>query len=191
MALITITGTIVDSKITLPDEGGVIEFWLNDYFIRSDGKAIAPKMQSAELDKTDGSFTVDLESTRDGLPSNRYYTVILRASFGSVPVHRELGRIQAASTPEDQDFDALLADTLTLEGTGRHVERETPSGTINGVNRIFTLTYMPLLDSEMVFIGSVYQVPTVSYTINGGIITFADGSQPIEGDTLSIWYRRR
>jgi len=67
------------------------------------------------------------------------------------------------------------------------VVRETPSGTINGVNTTFTLANTPSLDTEQLFLNGVLQEPGgEDYTISGTTITMVDA--PIAGDRLKVSY---
>ncbi len=50
--------------------------------------------------------------------------------------------------------------------------REVPSGVVDGVNKIFTLTDTPLLNSEDIYINGQLRYPTVAYTLVGNTITF-------------------
>lgn len=75
------------------------------------------------------------------------------------------------------------------EDLERDIIRETPTGTINGSNTIFTLAYTPVSGSEEVFLNGILQDPGAGndYTISGNTITFA--SAPISGDKIRVNYR--
>jgi hypothetical protein len=60
--------------------------------------------------------------------------------------------------------------------------QETPSGTIDGDNRTFTLTVTPT--ELMLFKNGVRMYPTTDYTLAGYTITFTIPSVPQTGDTL-------
>jgi phage-related tail fiber protein len=66
--------------------------------------------------------------------------------------------------------------------------RETPVGTINGTNKVFTLGNVPVIGSEQVFIMGQLMHAGVGndYTISGATITFADA--PIVDDIILVNY---
>jgi hypothetical protein len=65
--------------------------------------------------------------------------------------------------------------------------RETPAGTLNGTNKVFTLTYAPSpTGSLVVYLNGVEQVPTTDYTISGATITFIVA--PKTGDLIIAQY---
>jgi hypothetical protein len=197
MSAITINGTIVDSSGTFPDAGGTIEFLLDKHYKRSDGKIAVPKVESASLSAVDGTFSIVLESTRDGVPSTRYYRVMVKAKFGGVPVNWELGKIQIRNTPSPQTLQDLIVDALLAETVGRDQHDWSDAatsdvghitGTIDGSNRVFVLSKMPLTGLEAIFVNEVYAVPGVAYAIAGDTITFTLGSQPLAGEKLNAFY---
>lgn len=84
----------------------------------------------------------------------------------------------------DNSIDLLsAADFRTSIGVtgGTNVKRETPSGTINGSNTVFTLANTPIAGTEEVFFnGSLLDAGAgTDYTISGDTITFANA--PIAG----------
>jgi len=82
--------------------------------------------------------------------------------------------------------EILYNDGTTVVGHS-FVIRETPSGTINGVNTIFTLANTPSTNTEQLFLNGVLQEPGgEDYTISGDTITMVDA--PISGDRLKVNY---
>lgn len=74
---------------------------------------------------------------------------------------------------------AALANTWVPPVTGA---KETPSGTINGSNLVFTLSQTPDVGTENLFLNGLLQKVTTDYTISGGTITFV--TAPISGDIM-------
>jgi hypothetical protein len=70
------------------------------------------------------------------------------------------------------------------------VTRETPTGTINGVNTTFTLANTPILNTEQVFLNGLLQEPGagIDYTISGATITMLN--VPQTGDRLKVNYQK-
>lgn len=63
---------------------------------------------------------------------------------------------------------------------------QVPSGTINGINAVFTLSDIPV--TLLLFRNGVLQQVTVDYNISGLTITFTAGNIPIAGDSLVAYY---
>ena len=70
------------------------------------------------------------------------------------------------------------------------VTRETPTGTVNGSNTIFTLAATPTAGTEEVFLNGILQEPGAGndYTISGATITYL--AAPLTGDRLRVNYRK-
>jgi hypothetical protein len=78
-----------------------------------------------------------------------------------------------------------------LTATGSSVSagvgvRETPSGTLNGTNTGFTLSFTPATGSLLLFLNGAEQLPTTDYTITGAAITFTVA--PKSTDLMIAWY---
>lgn len=73
----------------------------------------------------------------------------------------------------------------------RHVDSETPSGTINGSNAVFTLANTPVSGSESVFVNGIVQDEGAGndYQISGATITFEAASIPQSGAKVRVSYR--
>jgi hypothetical protein len=70
-------------------------------------------------------------------------------------------------------------------------DAETPSGTINGSNAVFTLAHSPNPAASLILMknGQIMVAGGVSYTLSGGTITYASGYIPVTGDVHFAWYR--
>jgi hypothetical protein len=75
-------------------------------------------------------------------------------------------------------------------GTSNFVDKETPSGTINGSNVTFTLANTPTAGSEHVFLnGELQDVGAGNdYTISGATLTLL--TAPLAGEKLRVSYRK-
>jgi hypothetical protein len=70
------------------------------------------------------------------------------------------------------------------------VDLETPAGTINGVNMIFTLSGAPLpAESLHLYRNGVLQRAGVDFNVTGSTVTFLSVSTPQSGDILQTSYR--
>ena len=67
--------------------------------------------------------------------------------------------------------------------------KETPSGTVNGTNVTFTLTYTPnpALSLDL-YTNGVLQIAGTAFTLSGGTITYASGHIPQTGDIIICNY---
>jgi hypothetical protein len=134
---------------------------------------------------TADQFFIDREFAR-GI---RYYKQFLE----DIPVIKKLALRKADA---DRINIAAPNDALPVfsnEGDFVWIENETPAGTIDGTNTIFTLAATPNPTSTlMLFLNGVLMVQGTNYTLNDNIITFASGSIPQVNDpvdTLVTWYQ--
>lgn len=66
-------------------------------------------------------------------------------------------------------------------------KQETPSGTINGSNKAFTLSQTPLENDVVeVYLDGLRQVPVIDYTISTTTITFV--TAPALGQSVFVQY---
>lgn len=72
----------------------------------------------------------------------------------------------------------------------RYVDKEVPSGFIDGENTVYTLAYNPIPGSEHLYLNGLLQDSGIDYdyTIVDSTITFHDA--PLEGMTIKCSYRR-
>ena len=79
-----------------------------------------------------------------------------------------------------EDWEEL---TLRIQ----HIDRETPSGVLDGINKVFALSEIPELNSEHVYLNGLLQEENYDYTISGITISFIDS--PWSGSRLKCSYR--
>ncbi|HTB18998.1 MAG TPA: hypothetical protein VK708_12835 [Bryobacteraceae bacterium] len=78
---------------------------------------------------------------------------------------------------------------VSIPGVG-FVDQQTPAGTVNGVNGVFTLAQTPAPTASLaVYRNGLLMTAGVDYTLGGAVITFMTGLVPQTGDTLSCSYR--
>lgn len=74
--------------------------------------------------------------------------------------------------------------------TANFVDDETPSGTINGSNAVFTLAHTPASASDLtLYLNGLLQTMGTDYTLSGTTITFSSDEVPQTGDELLAFYR--
>jgi hypothetical protein len=91
-----------------------------------------------------------------------------------------------------QTGDTLLASyrlSVTIPGVG-FVDEQTPTGALNGVNLIFTLSQSPSPTTSLaVYRNGLRLSPGADFNLSGAVITFVSGLAPQTGDTLICSYR--
>jgi hypothetical protein len=81
-------------------------------------------------------------------------------------------------------FNGTVFETL-LTATGGAVTYTVENFPGDGTDTTFAMTQTPTaIDQIIVFVGSVYQIPTTNYTVSGADIIFT--SAPPDGVTISI-----
>ncbi len=141
-------------------------------------------------------ITITTDSTSGALTITSSGSSTLTASLGVERVGDDFradlvtdGGIRLNGNELEVDLDTgelLYNDGTTVVGH-KFIVRETPSGTINGVNTSFTIANTPSSDTEQLFLNGVLQEPGgEDYTISGTSITMIDA--PISGDRLKISY---
>ena len=115
----------------------------------------------------------------------------------NIPTRRRPGMIVGVNGGEtyyklknvNWSYDLTDWEELTLKIN--HIDREIPSGIINGVNKLFILTQTPEVQSEHLFLNGLLQDPgeTEDYIISGNTITFIDA--PFEGSKIRCSYRHK
>jgi len=87
------------------------------------------------------------------------------------------------------NFDYYQGTSLAVTTNLAFSDAETPSGTINGTNKVFTLANTPNPTGSLIveLNGSIQVAGGNDYTLSGNTVTFV--SAPVNGSTLLVWYR--
>lgn len=95
-----------------------------------------------------------------------------------------------AGTGITVNADDVAIDTAVVSRKADFVDRETPSGTVNGSNVTFTLANTPTAGSEHVYLNGLLQEPGSGndYTISAAVITYL--TAPLTGDKIRVSYRK-
>jgi hypothetical protein len=91
-------------------------------------------------------------------------------------------------------FGCSINDPVTCQCPREDVlpVQETPAGVVDGVNRVFTLTYQPITpQSCLVWVNGVQQLQGGNYTLAGQRITFSPASTPRVPCNLAVYYLRQ
>lgn len=94
-----------------------------------------------------------------------------------------------ASSGHKGIIDALNKIEQAINATASYLFRdnETPTGAVNGVNKIFTLANNPDPNDSLRLYNNIYQTPVEDYTLSGITITFIEA--PLVGSNLRAFYR--
>lgn len=66
---------------------------------------------------------------------------------------------------------------------------ETPAGTIDGANRVFSLAQLPITGSLQLFRNGLIQKEGLHFTVSDQTVTFAETATPETNDVLIAYYR--
>jgi hypothetical protein len=119
-------------------------------------------------------------------------------SIGRTAIINSSGQIDAAS--------GNLGDCMHVDGTSGacgtagsggsggilplYSDAETPGGTVNGINPVFTLLFAPSpVNSLILFRNGLLQTHGFDFSLAGNVVTFLSGSVPAAGDELTASYR--
>lgn len=110
---------------------------------------------------------------------------------GRVAVINSAGAIDGATgnTTDCVRVDGTAVACVPGGGPG-YTDLETPAGTINGTNAVFTLANTPYPTASLsLFKNGVLQRPSTDYLLSGNTVTFQTPAIPKTGDTLVSSYR--
>jgi len=80
---------------------------------------------------------------------------------------------------------------MNAKWLAEHFEQEVPAGTVNGANKIFTLSKIPhSTKSVIVLLNSQVQYQVSNYTVdNSGVVTFVNA--PVLGQEPYVFYMKK
>lgn len=81
-----------------------------------------------------------------------------------------------------------VTETITGEAISyTNVVGETPTGTIDGVNKEFTIAHTPIANTFKLYFNGLRQKETSDFTLSGTTITFVEA--PMEGTNILVDYQ--
>lgn len=95
-------------------------------------------------------------------------------------VTQSLGQISQSLTTQSIQIDSLSSTANALNASKIFVNKETPSGSIDGVNTVYVLENTPTVGSEHLYLNGLLIDGRAStdYTITGSIVTFNEPLLP-------------
>jgi hypothetical protein len=159
------------------------------------GAGLLKTGNTIDLVAADTSLTVNADSAQVRLGD-----ASLEVSSGLRVVHGTGGQVYICNSSGVLTPVTLSGEVSSVSNTGsvtlasgivraaNYVVRETPSGTIDGVNTAFALANTPVAGTEMIFLNGILQEPGAGndYTISGTAITYL--TAPGTGDRLKATY---
>lgn len=110
----------------------------------------------------------------------------------SLPATSRVGELYfLVSSATKQLYACFVANSWSVIGayTGNPIRAESPSGTIDGANKTFTLAHAPSPASSLIlFLNGEFMVQGTDYTLSSVTITMDDGSIPVANDLLTAYY---
>jgi hypothetical protein len=88
------------------------------------------------------------------------------------------------------DMHAATKKYVDDKQAATYVDKEIPTGTINGSNTVFTLANTPITGSDHVYVSGMLFLAGTHYNISGATITFVSGYQPQTGEWIRVSYRK-
>lgn len=137
----------------------------------------------------DGAVTGPTSAVSDNFATYNGTTgKIIKDSGVSLDTDVNLAANSDAKVPSQKAVKAYVDSTAVQHAD--FVDRETPSGSVNGSNTAFTLANTPIAGSEHVFLNGLLQEPGGGndYTISGAAITYL--TAPLTGDKIRVSYRK-
>lgn len=83
-----------------------------------------------------------------------------------------------------------LKNLPTATSNAAFVDAETPSGSVNGTNTVFTLAQAPApATSLQLYLNGLEQTAGIDFTLSNNTVTFAGNAVPQTGDEMEAYYR--
>jgi hypothetical protein len=128
------------------------------------------------------SWTGILPIEKGGLNNTQFYNNELLISSSSSIVSSGY----AVNDSGSSNNDLWTADRVIKQVYNSVVNKEIPTGNIDGFNTVFTISNDIILDSEHIYLNGLLQDNGDDYTINGNIITF--DLAPLPGSKIRCSY---
>lgn len=142
--------------------------------------------------------TIDIVAGDSSLVANANEVHVQLAANGGLELNTGL-QVNTDDTTVEKDGSGNvrvkaggIGETQLGAGTylriAKYIVRETPAGSINGVNTSFALAATPVAGTEMVFLNGILQEPGAGndYTIAAATITYL--AAPLIGDKIRVTY---
>lgn len=165
--------TLGTSKIYATAGGGVVNVENADLYLQGNSGELIRLSGSNVIISQGGSTNYTATNT-----TNRFFKNIVPSGSGSIS-------IGTASLP----FSQVYVQNINGIPATFKVYNEVPSGTVDGVNAVFTTAYTPVAGSTQLYRAGLRMTPGgVDYTQSGPTLTFA--IPPASGDNILVDYDR-
>jgi hypothetical protein len=121
---------------------------------------------------------------------------IRTSQIQAATITKDLINPNVAGTGVSQDLDGSLKVKVAsnsgvfVDSTGIYIDyyKDNPTGAVDGTNAVYTLSFTPVANSEMIFTNGILQEAGAGndYTISSKTVTFAN--PPYSGDKIRAAY---
>lgn len=123
-----------------------------------------------------GDFGIDISNPTAKLDVN-----------GSTRLRGSLLDFNNQAGTSGQILSSTVAGVDWIDLNSRFIDKETPTGVIDGSNTVFALANIPVIGSEHIYRGGILSFVGDQYSISGGTITFV--TAPVIGEKIMVSYR--
>lgn len=171
---LNLTGSIVNADISASAQIAYGKLNLTGAILNAD---LAGSIADTKLNTITSAGKV-ANSATTGTASKTAETLVLRDADGRARF----------ATPSHAD-DAANKGYVDTE-IARFVVNETPAGTVNGSNLVFSLVQSAAAGTLQVFVSGLMMLEGSHYSVSGSTLTFVDPYQPITGEWVRVSYRK-
>jgi hypothetical protein len=150
------------------------------------GAGLTQTGNTIDIVAANSTITVNADSIQVGSNSLTDTQINSAAAIARSKISKAGSSLADLATRSAADLSSGLLPDARLN----RVLHETPTGTINGTNAVFTLANTPVTGSVEVYVDTLRFVQGVHYNVSGTTITFVTNFQPQTGETLRANYWR-
>jgi len=108
-------------------------------------------------------------------------------TFGAATRTIDGDTIRSSDASKTYSLPSITGPVMVSTG----LVQEVPTGTVNGTNLSFTLSFSPAQTASVeVYVNGLLQKQTTHYTISGSTITFTSGNAPATASDIVVSYSR-
>lgn len=183
---------LTDVTITTPASGEVLSYngsaWVNDAI--SGASIVQNEVPTGSVNGSNTVFTTayDFVNTKITVILNR--TELKLNEDYTVTDSNEVTLTTAPATNDDIWVHYVRSDTVLIGDTSYEAPLETPTGSVNGSNTVFTTSEPYIAGTLKVYLQGQRQIPPINYSeTTSTTFTMAAGSIPVTDDSIRCEYQ--